>query len=95
MALDGFRYAGSALILLVTAGSILASLGYLERERLLAPEYYVLMLLAVVGMLFMVNAAGPHRRLPRPGNNVRRGLRAGWLRPGQRLLGGGRRSSTS
>lgn len=56
MALDGFRYAGSALILLVTAGSILASLGYLERERLLAPEFYILILLAVVGMLFMVNA---------------------------------------
>lgn len=31
-------------------------LGYLERERLVAPEYYVLLLLAVVGLLFMVNA---------------------------------------
>jgi NADH-quinone oxidoreductase subunit N len=56
VALDEFRYFGSALILLVSAGSVLASLGYLEREGLVAPEYYVLLLLAVVGMLFMVNA---------------------------------------
>jgi NADH-quinone oxidoreductase subunit N len=56
VALDAFRYAGSALILLVSAGSILSALGYLERERLVAPEFYVLLLLAVVGMLFMVNA---------------------------------------
>ncbi len=56
IALDGFRFVGSALILLVTAGSVLASLGYLEREQLVAPEYYVLMLLATIGMLFMVNA---------------------------------------
>jgi len=56
VALDAFRYAASALVLLVAAGSILSSLGYLERERLIAPEYYVLVLLAVIGMLFMVNA---------------------------------------
>jgi NADH-quinone oxidoreductase subunit N len=56
VALDAFRYAGSALILLLSAGSILSALGYLERERLVAPEFYVLLLLAVVGMLFMVNA---------------------------------------
>lgn len=56
IALDPFRFAGSALVLLVSAGSVLASLGYLEREQLMAPEYYLLMLLAVLGMLFMVNA---------------------------------------
>ncbi len=56
VALDGFRFVTSALILLVAAGSVLASLGYLEREQLVAPEYYVLMLLATLGMLFMVNA---------------------------------------
>jgi NADH-quinone oxidoreductase subunit N len=56
MALDAFRYAGSGLLLLVAAGSILSSLGYLEREGLVAPEFYVLILLALVGMLFMVNA---------------------------------------
>jgi NADH-quinone oxidoreductase subunit N len=56
IALDTFRYVGSGLILLVTTGSVLASLGYLEREQLVAPEYHVLTLLAAVGMLFMVNA---------------------------------------
>jgi NADH-quinone oxidoreductase subunit N len=56
VSLDSFRYFGSALILLVSAGAVLSSMGYLERERLVAPEYYVLLLLAVIGMLFMVNA---------------------------------------
>jgi NADH-quinone oxidoreductase subunit N len=56
VALDAFRYVASALVLLVAAGSVLSSLGYLERERLIAPEFYVLILLAVIGMLFMVNA---------------------------------------
>ena len=35
---------------------ILLSLGYLERERLLAPEYYPLVLLATAGMMFMAGA---------------------------------------
>ena len=56
VALDGFRYAASAIALLAAAGSILLSLGYLERERLLAPEYYVLLLLATAGMLFLAGA---------------------------------------
>ncbi|MEO8634471.1 MAG: NADH-quinone oxidoreductase subunit N [Gemmatimonadales bacterium] len=56
VALDSFRYLSSALILLVSAGAVLSSLGYLEREHLVAPEYYVLVLLAVIGMLFMANA---------------------------------------
>ncbi len=56
VATDGFRYLASGLILLVAAGAILLSLGYLEREQLIAPEFYVLLLLAVIGMLFMVNA---------------------------------------
>ncbi len=55
-ATDVFRFTTSALILLLSAGAVLCSLGYLERERLVAPEYYVLMLLAVLGMLFMINA---------------------------------------
>jgi len=55
-AVDGFRFLASSLVLLLSAGAILCSLGYLERERLLAPEYYVLLLLAVLGMLFMANA---------------------------------------
>jgi len=56
IAVDAFRFAASCLILLLSAGAILCSMGYLERERLVAPEYYVLVLLAVLGMLFMVNA---------------------------------------
>lgn len=56
IAVDTFRFVASSVVLLLSAGAILCSLGYLERERLLAPEYYVLLLLAVLGMLFMVNA---------------------------------------
>jgi len=56
VALDPFRYAASALILLATAGTILLSLGYLERELLLAPEYYPLVLLAACGMMFLAGA---------------------------------------
>ena len=40
IALDPFRYAGLALVLVSAAATTLLSLGYLERERLLAPEYY-------------------------------------------------------
>ena len=56
MTLDPFRYAADALILLSTAGAILLSLGYLERELLLAPEYYPLLLLSATGMMFMAGA---------------------------------------
>ena len=38
------------------APTILLSLGYMERERLLAPEYYPLILLATVGMMFLGGA---------------------------------------
>jgi NADH-quinone oxidoreductase subunit N len=56
VALDGFRYAASAIALLAAGGTILLSLGYLERERLLAPEYYPLILLATAGMMFLAGA---------------------------------------
>jgi NADH-quinone oxidoreductase subunit N len=56
VALDSFRYAAAALILLCAAGTILLSLGYLEREDLTAPEYYPLILLATCGMLFLAGA---------------------------------------
>ncbi len=56
MALDPFRYAAVAITLVSAAGTILLSLGYLERERLLAPEYYPLILLATVGMMFLSGA---------------------------------------
>jgi NADH-quinone oxidoreductase subunit N len=56
VALDPFRYAASAIALLSAAATILLSLGYLERERLLAPEYYPLILLAAAGMMFLAGA---------------------------------------
>ncbi len=56
VALDSFRYASVALVLLSAAATILLSLGYLERERLLAPEYYPLILLATAGMMFLSGA---------------------------------------
>jgi NADH-quinone oxidoreductase subunit N len=56
IALDPFRYAALALALLSAAGTIMLSLGYMERERLLAPEYYPLVLLATVGMMFLSGA---------------------------------------
>jgi NADH-quinone oxidoreductase subunit N len=56
VAVDGFRFAALALILVATAGTILLSLGYLEREGLIAPEYYSLVLFAASGMMFMAGA---------------------------------------
>jgi NADH-quinone oxidoreductase subunit N len=56
VALDGFRYAAAAIALLSAGTTILLSLGYLERERLLAPEYYPLVLLATAGMMFLGGA---------------------------------------
>ena len=56
MALDSYRYAGAALFLLSAGVTIGLSLAYLPRERLLAPEYYPLILLATVGMMFLGGA---------------------------------------
>jgi len=56
VALDPFRYAASAIILVAAGAVILLSLGYLEREQLYAPEYYPLILLATTGMLFLAGA---------------------------------------
>jgi NADH-quinone oxidoreductase subunit N len=56
IALDPFRYAALALVLVSAGATILLSLGYLERERMLAPEYYPLILLATVGMMFLSGA---------------------------------------
>jgi NADH-quinone oxidoreductase subunit N len=57
VALDPFRFASLALILVATAATILLSLGYLEREGLLAPEYYPLVLFTAIGMMFLAGAA--------------------------------------
>src|SRR3954469_24948675 len=56
VALDGFRYAGAAICLLCAAVTVLISIAYLPRERLLAPEYYPLVLMATAGMLFLLGA---------------------------------------
>ena len=56
IALDPFRYGASAIALLAAGGTILISLGYMERERLTAPEYYPLVLLATAGMMFLAGA---------------------------------------
>jgi NADH-quinone oxidoreductase subunit N len=56
VALDGYRFAALAVILVATAATILLSLGYLERERMLAPEYYALLLFAASGMMFLAGA---------------------------------------
>jgi NADH-quinone oxidoreductase subunit N len=56
IALDGFRYAAAAIILFAALATVLVSLGYLEREGMLAPEYYPLILLGTAGMLFLAGA---------------------------------------
>ncbi len=57
IALDAFRFAASLVVLLGAILTVLLSLGYLGRERIWAPEYYVLLILATVGGLFMVSGA--------------------------------------
>ena len=56
VALDGFRYASLAIILMSAGATILISLAYMEREGLIAPEYYPLVLLATAGMMFLAGA---------------------------------------
>ena len=52
------RYAGfmKVLVLLGSALSIVMSIGYLRREKLLRPEFPVLILLATIGMMLMISA---------------------------------------
>lgn len=57
VALDLYRVAGGLLILACAAAAVLLSLPYLEREGIVAPEYYPLILFATAGMLAMVGAA--------------------------------------
>ena len=56
VALDPFRYSAVGISLLAAGATILLSLGYMEREQLLAPEYYPLILLATAGMMFLGGA---------------------------------------
>ena len=50
---DGFRFATAAVFLIGALLAVLLSLGYLGREQIVVPEYYVLIMLATVGMMFM------------------------------------------
>jgi NADH-quinone oxidoreductase subunit N len=56
VAADDFRWVADWIFLAAAALTVLISVFYLERERLLAPEYYVLLLFATLGA--MVMAAG-------------------------------------
>ena len=57
ISLDGFRWAGGIVIFAAAIATTLLSISYLEREGGLAPEYFALILLAVIGMLCMTGAA--------------------------------------
>jgi NADH-quinone oxidoreductase subunit N len=53
IAVDDFRFVTDWLFLGSAGLTVLFSVGYLEREQLLAPEYYVLLVFAVLGMMLM------------------------------------------
>ncbi len=57
VALDGFRFASHALLLWVGGAVAVLSLRWLERQGIVAPEYYVLLMLATVGMMLLAGAA--------------------------------------
>ncbi len=56
IALDGFRYASDGLLVAIGAAITIMSLRWLERQGILAPEYYVLLMLATVGMMLLAGA---------------------------------------
>jgi NADH-quinone oxidoreductase subunit N len=53
IALDRFRYLADTIFLLGAILAALLSLGYLGRERVHVPEFYLLLLFATIGMMFM------------------------------------------
>jgi len=53
IAVDDFRFVIDGLFLVIAGLTVLVSFDYLERERLLAPEYYALLLFGTFGMLLM------------------------------------------
>jgi NADH-quinone oxidoreductase subunit N len=57
VALDQYRVAGGLLVLGCAVAAVLLSIPYLEREGMVAPEYYPLILFATAGMQAMVGAA--------------------------------------
>ncbi|MGE5761816.1 MAG: NADH-quinone oxidoreductase subunit N [Gemmatimonadota bacterium] len=53
IAVDDFRYVADWLFLGAAAVTVFFSFDYLEREQLLAPEYYLLLVFATLGMMLM------------------------------------------
>jgi len=53
VAVDDFRYVADWLFLGAAGLTVLFSFDYLEREQLLAPEYYLLLVFATLGMMLM------------------------------------------
>ncbi|HTR19524.1 MAG TPA: NADH-quinone oxidoreductase subunit N [Gemmatimonadales bacterium] len=51
---DDFRFVAGFIILGAAAGTVFFSFDYLEREGMVTPEYYVLLVYAVLGLLLMV-----------------------------------------
>jgi NADH-quinone oxidoreductase subunit N len=54
IAVDDFRFVVDGLLVGTAGLTVLVSFDYLERERLLVPEYYALLLFATLGMMLMV-----------------------------------------
>jgi len=57
IAADDFRWVANWVFLGAAALTVLISFAYLEREQLLAPEYYVLLLFGTLGMMLMAAGA--------------------------------------
>src|SRR5581483_377360 len=53
IAVDDFRFVTDELFLGTGALTVLLSFDYLEREQMLAPEYFVLLIFATLGMMLM------------------------------------------
>src|SRR5439155_13751 len=56
IAVDDFRFVADWLFLGTAALTVLVSFEYLEREALLVPEYFALLLFATLGMMLMAGA---------------------------------------
>jgi NADH-quinone oxidoreductase subunit N len=57
VAVDDFRWVTDWLFLGAAGLTVLVSFSYLEREALLAPEYYLLLVFATLGMMLMAGGA--------------------------------------
>ncbi len=57
VAADDFRWVADWVFLGAAALTVLISFSYLEREQLLAPEYYVLLVFGTLGMMLMAAGA--------------------------------------